>query len=142
MNLAYKTGISVDDFSKLRDGVGWFAFNKEQALAGIENSLLLVSCYEKNEIVGSARVLWDGGFIAYLSDVMVMPAYQGHGIGKEMVGQLISFLKTQVKAGWRVKIVLISAKGKEQFYEKFGFIERPNESDGAGMHMWIENNTK
>lgn len=30
----------------------------------------------------------------------------------------------------------LSAKGKEQFYKKFGFQLRPNEHDGAGMQVW------
>lgn len=45
--------------------------------------------------------------------------------------------KSQLKEGWKIKIVLISAKGKEEFYKKFGFNERPNEDAGAGMDLWI-----
>lgn len=33
---------------------------------------------------------------------------------------------------------LMSAKGKEEFYKRFGFIERPNESYGAGMIQFIK----
>lgn len=32
-----------------------------------------------------------------------------------------------------VMICLLSAKGKEPFYARYGFIERPNEIYGAGM---------
>lgn len=35
-------------------------------------------------------------------------------------------------------MVLVSAKGKEAFYEKFGFVARPNQDEGAGMQMWLE----
>lgn len=138
MALTYKTGISVDDYNKLRNTVGWFPLNREQAQAGIEHSKMVTSCYENGQVVGSARILWDGGYIAYLADVMVVPSYQGHGIGRKMVEQLIQHLKSQLKTGWRIKIVLVSAKGKERFYEKIGFSGRPNERDGAGMDMWIE----
>jgi hypothetical protein len=32
---------------------------------------------------------------------------------------------------------LFAAKGKEPFYERFGFIGRPNETLGKGMiHFW------
>ncbi|MCC9296415.1 GNAT family N-acetyltransferase [Clostridium sp. MT-14] len=138
MDFSYKNGISVDDYNRLRDAVGWDTLNKEQAQAGINRSRMVVSCYEKNKIIGSARILWDGGYIAYLADVMVLPSHQGFGIGKKMVGELILFLKSQLKSEWKIKIVLISAKGKEPFYEKLGFIKRPNENDGAGMNMWIK----
>lgn len=33
---------------------------------------------------------------------------------------------------------LMSAKGKEDFYKKFGFMERPNESYGAGMIQYLK----
>lgn len=35
-------------------------------------------------------------------------------------------------------ICLMAVKGKEEFYKKFGFVERPNENFGCGMHQWIE----
>ena len=36
----------------------------------------------------------------------------------------------------RIMFILGAAKGKEEFYEKMGFIRRPNEESGAGMTMW------
>jgi hypothetical protein len=33
-------------------------------------------------------------------------------------------------------INLMAARGKEGFYKKFGFIERPNDEKGAGMSQW------
>lgn len=96
----------------------------------------IVSCRESDETVGCARVFWDKGYIAYLADVIVMPAYQGHGIGKALVSECIKFIDRQLKQGWRIKIVIVSAKGKEQFYEKLGFQIRPNDKDDAGMDMW------
>ena len=40
--------------------------------------------------------------------------------------------------GYRIMVSLKAAKNKEGFYKKFGFIERPNEDFGPGMHQWIE----
>src|SRR5574344_1474211 len=137
MNFEYRIGISVEDYNYLREAVGWEKLNKEQAQAGIENSNRIISCYTEEKIAGSARVLWDHGYIAYLSDVMVLPEYQGLGIGKELIALLIDHLKGQLKDDWKVKIVLVSAKGKEPFYEKFGFTRRPDENGGAGMQKWI-----
>lgn len=69
---------------------------------------------------------------------MVKPEYQGRGIGYHMVERAISFVKSQLKEEWKIKIVLISAKEKEAFYEKFGFCVRPNADAGAGMHLWLK----
>ena len=42
-----------------------------------------------------------------------------------------------MKPGYIVNLNLNSAKGKEPFYEKLGFVERPNEDAGAGMNQWL-----
>ena len=58
------------------------------------------------------------------------------GIGKKLVNECVRYIDNQLKDDWHIKIVIVSAKGKEQFYEKLGFQIRPNERDGAGMQMW------
>ena len=39
--------------------------------------------------------------------------------------------------GQGISVNLMAAKGRETFYEKFGFKVRPNENRGAGMDQWI-----
>lgn len=137
MNITYKENISVDDYNILREAVGWGALCNEQAQQGLDHSSFLISCYDNDKIAGTARIIWDRGYIAYLADVMVLPKYQGLGIGQHMVKQAIAYVQSQVKEGWKIKIVLIAAKGKEGFYKKFGFSERPNNDAGAGMDLWL-----
>jgi hypothetical protein len=36
-------------------------------------------------------------------------------------------------------VSLCSAKGKEEYYKKVGFIVRPNDDVGPGMHQWFVN---
>ena len=126
----------VEDYCRLRSSVGWAPLVEEQAQSSLENSDFIISCRENDETVGCARVFWDKGYIAYLADVIVIPEYQGKGIGKTLVSECIKYIDSQLKEGWRIKIVIVSAKGKEQFYEKLGFQIRPNEKEGAGMNMW------
>lgn len=133
----YKEFLYVDDYITLREAVGWGKLCDEQAQQGLLNSAYVIGCYENDKIIGSARIIWDKGYISYLADVMVMPEYQGMGIGCKMVEMAIAFMKSQIKSGWKIKMVLVSAKGKEGFYRKFGFIERPNEDAGAGMDLWL-----
>jgi len=52
--------------------------------------------------------------------------------------RVITAFQKHIPQDWRVKIVLVASKGKESFYRKFDFIERPNDTDGAGMHLWVE----
>ncbi|MBQ1170241.1 MAG: GNAT family N-acetyltransferase [Oscillospiraceae bacterium] len=134
--LEYSNSLSAKEYCELRAAVGWQTMIEEQAQSGLEHSDFMIACRDGHEIVGCARVFWDKGYIAYLADVMVKPEYQKQGIGKRMVSACISFIDSQLKDGWRIKIVIVSAKGKESFYEKFGFEIRPNINDGAGMQVW------
>ena len=52
--------------------------------------------------------------------------------------KLLEEIKGSLKPGYKVMISLLAAKGKEEFYNKFGFISRPNEGFGCGMHQWYE----
>ena len=134
--LEYTHALSAEAYCELRAAVQWQPIVKEQAQSGLEHSDFVIACHDGEHIVGCARIFWDKGYIAYLADVMVKPEYQGQGIGKKLVRSCISYIYGQLQEGWRIKIVIVSAKGKEGFYEKFGFHVRPNENDGAGMQMW------
>lgn len=135
MELIYKETINVDDYNALRDAVGWGALCKEQAQQGLDHTSYLISCYDQDHIVGCARVIWDRGYVAYLADVIVMPEYQGMRIGYTMVEKSIEYVRSQLKEGWMIRIVLQAAKGKELFYTKLGFNIRPNDHAGAGMDL-------
>ena len=96
---------------------------------------------DDDKAVGVARLLWDGGYIAFLSDVIVDPEYQRQGIGKNLVESIIGRIKADMKPGYKVKICLLAAKGKEPFYEKLGFAERPantgNLNDGVTTSSFV-----
>ena len=136
--LQYLEGINVDDYNRLRNEVGWGELPRQQAQIGLDNSSYVVSCNEQGKIVGTARVLWDGGYVAYIADVMVSPDYQRIGIGRRLMQMVMDYLRTHVNEQWDIMTVLIAAKGKEGFYKKFGFEKRPNEKLGAGMSQWIK----
>lgn len=137
MNIIYKEFIRVKDYNALREAVGWGKLCDEQAQQGLDNSAYVISCYDDDKIVGTTRIIWDKGYISYLADVMVMPEYQRMGIGRHLVEMAIEFVKSQLKEGWKIKIVLTASKGKEAFYKKFGFNERPNKYAGAGMDLLL-----
>lgn len=135
--LHYRESVHVEDYNALREAVGWGRLCNEQAQQGLKHSAYVIGCYHDDKIVGAARVIWDRGYISYLADVMVLPEYQRMSIGTHMVEMAIDFIKSKLKDGWKIKVVLVSAKGKEGFYKKLGFYERPTEDTGAGMELWI-----
>jgi len=134
--LEYNNELSVKEYCELRMAVDWPTLVEEQAQSGLKNSDFIVACRDNDHIVGCARVFWDKGYIGYLADVMVKPSHQKQGIGKRLVNECIAYIDKQLKDGWRIKIVIVTSKGKEAFYRKFGFELRPNEHDGAGMQLW------
>lgn len=129
--------LTPEEYMDLRKQVGWMQFPLEEAKACVENAYLVICVRDEGKAIGVTRLLWDGGYVAFLSDVMVDPVYQGQGIGRKMVETVIEKIRENMKPGYKVKLTLNSAKGKEPFYEKFGFRERPNEDAGAAMDQWL-----
>lgn len=77
------------------------------------------------------RVVGDGIICFYIQDVVVLPQYRKQGIGHEIVDNLLSWIKKRAQDN--SVIALMSSKGTEPFYEKLGFIRRPNNDLGSGM---------
>ena len=69
---------------------------------------------------------------------MVIPEYQGKKIGTGIMNKLIEKINEYKKVNPEIRTYLGATKGKESFYEKFGFISRPNEDLGAGMVLYDE----
>ncbi len=135
--IRYVDQITPEEYLELRRNAGWVELPLEQAKACVEKAYLIVCVRAGERAIGVVRLLWDGGYIAFLSDVIVEPEYQGRGIGRKLVETCLIRLKKDMKPGYKVKLTLNSAKGKEPFYEKFGFRVRPNEDAGAGMDQWL-----
>ncbi|WP_087943105.1 GNAT family N-acetyltransferase [Clostridium cellulovorans] len=85
------------------------------------------------------RMFGDNSMSYFIKDVVVSPEYQGKGIGKLLINDMIAFIKEKTPKGWKFCVELMSASGKEVFYEKLGFERRPSVMFGAGMFL-IENN--
>ena len=84
-------------------------------------------------LVGMGRLVGDGAMYWYLQEIIVLPEYQGKGIGKSIVNRLIEHIKSTAVPGTRVDVGLTAVKGKESFYEKFGFT-----ANSTGMRKCLE----
>ena len=135
--IRYTDRISPEEYMELRKKVGWMEFPMEEARACVENAYMVVCARDGERAAGLVRLLWDGGYVAFLSDLVVDPEYQGQGIGRTLLETVIRRIKDEMKPGYKVKLTLNSSKGKEPFYVKFGFRERPNEDAGAAMDQWL-----
>lgn len=125
------------EFIILFSSVGWEALEVKQVEIALYNSICTFSLYEDNELIGMARLLGDKAMSFYIKDFVILPEKQAKGNGKMLMNTIIKTIKNELSNGYKVSLELISSKGKEKFYEKFGFEKRPCDYDGAGMFMMI-----
>lgn len=128
--------LCYEDYSKLRESVGWMLFSKEQTQMALMNSLYTVIAVKDSQTVGMGRLTGDGMYYMIV-DIVVQPNYQKQGIGTKIVNMIIEFVDKETPIGGRSSIQLIAEKGKETFYEKLGFKIIPHEFCGSGMRKVI-----
>jgi len=138
MKLELKHSLTVKEYNSLRKSVNWKELPEAQAERGLINTYYLTAAVLDGQTVGMARLISDGGYVAYLADVVVNEKYQGLGIGKLILTDMLDYIKNTLSQGDQVMVILVAAKGKEEFYTKMGFIQRPNETYGAGMTLWLQ----
>lgn len=124
-------------FLELYRSVGWDAPCMEQIETALSNSAATFCAYDGELAVGMARLLGDGGMSFYIKDLAVRPEYQGKGVGRLLMTAIEEYIMSHIPNGWAVSLELISSKGREPFYERFGFEQRPCDWDGAGMFKMI-----
>lgn len=125
--------LTATDFIRLYESVGWGKKDEDIVRVSLKNSYVTFAVTEGEKVIGMARLLGDGGMAFYLKDLIILPEFQGKGIGKELLKYVQNYIKNKIEDGWQTSLELMSAKGKEEFYKKFGFEERPSEYTGAGM---------
>ena len=136
MNEVFTDYITAEEYMEFRKAVGWAEFPLEEAEAGLNNSF--ICCLRKDgKAIALGRIVWDHGYVAYIADVIVLPDYQGKGYGRMVMEKIMSMINSWLKPGYKMMVSLCSATGKEEFYEKFGFVKRPSENYGCGMCQWI-----
>jgi len=118
-----------DQFWQLFRMSGWneiYRLSSEELIQALEASWYVLSAYEGNQLVGFGRLVSDGVLHAMIYELIVLPEYQGQGIGGQILEKLVE--KCQ-EAGVR-DIQLFCAVGKREFYEKRGFVARPKDAPG------------
>lgn len=79
------------------------------------NSNLILSAWNRNELIGISRALTDFCYACYLSDLAVKKEFQNKGIGKKLIEL------TQKEIGGKTALILLSAPAAMDYYPKIGF---------------------
>lgn len=129
----YKNELTAREFNLLRESVGLGSISEPQIELALKNGLYSIIAKDRNSVVGMGRLIGDGIMYWYIQDVIVKTEYQSQNIGKSIVENLVNYVYENSIPSTNVTIGLMAAKGKEEFYKRFGFIERPSGGHGSGM---------
>ncbi len=117
MKIEIKTEIDNIDWKMIPEtlkSVGMAYYSPEKHKKAFEASYCKVFLYDQEEMVGFGRAISDGTYQAAIYDCAVIKKYQGHGLGKLIVQEMLTQLKD-------CNILLYASPGKEGFYAKQGF---------------------
>jgi GNAT superfamily N-acetyltransferase len=122
---------SVATYQYLRVSSGLSAKHTEAATQGLANTLFATMVFVDDEPVGMGRVIGDGGCFFQVVDIAVLPAHQGRGLGKRIMGAIAQYLQDNVPSSGYVSLI---ADGQaQQLYAQFGF--RPTAPASVGMYL-------
>jgi len=119
---------SVEEYLVLREAVGWERLDEQITARGLTNALFTVCVLYEGNVIGCGRVIGDGGMYFYLQDIIVLPAFQGKGLGKRLMKAIVAYLEEHAPPG--AFVGLMAAQDVSNFYAQFGFIVRPPERPG------------
>jgi len=119
--------ISIDGLIALYKANGWSSAEKPDLLhQALMASHSLVSAWDGDRLVGLGNTLSDGHLVVYYSHMLVLPEYQGRGIGTRLMQMLMARYQ-----GFHQHILVADGRAVE-FYRKHGF-----KRAGKTEPMWI-----
>ncbi len=113
--------LTAEEFILLWETVWGQGPTLEQTKLAMEHTLFRVSVFDGDKIVAMARMNGDMGLDYYIKDVIVRPGYQGRGIGRMLIDELLKFISENGVKGTDIFVELCAMPDKIPFYEKFGF---------------------
>lgn len=137
-SIEFKDEISVDDFCKLRQSVGFQKITNEQAKTILSKTTFVVNAVFEEKSIGVVRVLTDTVTDAYITDVIINPNFQAMGFGKAIMNEVLKRLRSYSIDGVKLACSLYANPSKEAFYEKIGFKKLPNGNYGFGMLIELQ----
>ena len=121
--------VSTDALWTLFNTTGWnreYQISATDLASAVCRSSFIVAAYDGDRFIGFGRVLTDGVLHAMIYDLITDPAYQGRGVGSEVLKRLVKKCR---QSGIR-DVQLFCAAGKRGFYERRGFVARKEDAPG------------
>ena len=129
MNITIKESknINKEEVIALYRANQWSSADKpDDLLKALKNSHTLVTARENGLLIGLANAISDGYLMVYYPHMLVMPDYQGKGVGHLIMAKMQEKYRD-------FHMQMLTADGKSiDFYQKVGF-----EKAGKTQPMWI-----
>ncbi len=129
MNITIKEtkGIKKKDILSLYEANDWSSAQKPDALYNaLMNSDTLISAWDGNILVGIGNAITDGYLVVYYPHLLVLPDYQGKGVGKKIMEV---FRERYVNFHQQI---LVADGQAIDFYQQCGF-----QTAGETRAMWV-----
>jgi len=95
-------------------------------MRALKRSHSVVTAWVKSSLVGLGNAISDGSLVVYYPHLLVLPEFQGRGIGRQLMKRLMNRYR-----GFHQHILVAEAKAVS-FYRKCGF-KRAGKTDS----MWV-----
>lgn len=109
---------SVAEYCQLRVSAGLSPKTREAATLGLPNTVFGVSIREGEQLLAMGRLVGDRGCFLQVVDIAVVPARQGQGLGKAVMGELDAWLRANAVGAY---VSLIADGDAHRLYAQFGF---------------------
>jgi ribosomal protein S18 acetylase RimI-like enzyme len=117
--------LDLYELEELCNAVGWARRPIRKVRKAIQHSYLVVTMWEqrgnRRRLIGFSRATSDHAFNATIWDVVVHPSFQGRGLGKELMQQMIKTLRNEDISN----VTLFADPQVVDFYKGLGFMPDP-----------------
>ena len=131
--ISYKTAkeFSKEELQRLFLSVEWSSGHfPEKLVLAMKGFSSVFSAYDGDKLIGMACAMDDGVMNAYLHYLLVDPAYQGQGVGR----QLVAMVKQKYKD--YLRIAVIGYDEELSFYQNCGFVKSKDASPLFITSLW------
>ena len=131
--IEYKTvkEFTKEELQSLFLSVEWSSGHfPEKLVLAMKGFSSVFSAYDGDKLIGMACAMDDGVMNAYLHYLLVDPAYQGQGVGR----QLVAMVKQKYKD--YLRIAVIGYDEELSFYQNCGFVKSKDASPLFITSLW------
>lgn len=113
--------LTIEEALPLYTAVGWtnYTTNPDTLAKGLQQSLSLLAAYDGNRLVGLLRAVGDGATIVFIQDILVLPNYQGQGIGRTLMTRTLERFSNV----YQCHLLTDQTEKMRAFYTSLGFKE-------------------